>query len=98
MIVTPNRRTVLTVLLAFVPRSCFLFKADERVDIIIAATDLAAGRQITDRGITITSIPVSAIIREMPRKSSEVTGHKTGGADFQGRTDSTLESELMLPK
>ena len=98
MIVTPNMRTVLTVLLAFVPTPCFLFKTDERVDIVIAATDLAAGRQITDRDITITSIPVSAIIRDMPRKSSGVIGHKTGGADFQGRTDSTLESELMLPK
>jgi len=68
---------VLTLLLAFVPPSCFLLKTDERVDIIVAATDLAAGRQIADRDITITSIPVSAITRDMPRKSSDVIGHTT---------------------
>lgn len=68
---------VLTVLLAFVATSCFLLKTDEQVDIIVAATNLAAGRQITDQDITITSIPVSAITRDMPRKSSEVIGHTT---------------------
>ena len=80
MTVKPTRRTVLavvTVLLAFVPTSCFLLKTDERVDIVVAATDLAAGRQITDRDITITSIPVSAMTRDMPRKRSEVIGHTT---------------------
>jgi Flp pilus assembly protein CpaB len=80
MTVKPNRRivlAVLTVVLAFVPTSCFLLKTDERVDIVVAATDLPAGKQITDRDITITSIPVSAITRDMPRKSSEVIGHTT---------------------
>ena len=68
---------VLTALLAFIPTSCFLLKTDERVDVVIAATDLVAGRQITDRDITITSIPVSAMTKDMPRKSSEVIGHTT---------------------
>ena len=80
MTLKPTRRTVLavlTVLLAFVAASCFLLKTDEQVDIIVAATNLAAGRQITDQDITITSIPVSAITRDMPRKSSEVIGHTT---------------------
>lgn len=80
MTLKPTGRTVLavlTVLLAFVATSCFLLKTDEQVDIIVAATNLAAGRQITDQDITITSIPVSAITRDMPRKSSEVIGHTT---------------------
>lgn len=76
----PNRRTVLTaltLLVAFVSTACVLLKTDERVDIVIAATDLAAGKQITDRDITITSIPVSAINKDIPRKSSQVVGHTT---------------------
>lgn len=80
MTLKPNTRTllaVLTILLAFASVSCVLLKTDERLDIVVAATDLAAGRQITDRDITITSIPVSAITRDMPRKSSEVIGHTT---------------------
>lgn len=76
----PNRRTVLTaltLLVTFVSTACVLLKTDERVDIVIAATDLAAGKQITDRDITITSIPVSAINKDIPRKSSQVVGHTT---------------------
>lgn len=87
MTLKPTRRTVLavlTVLLAFVAASCFLLKTDEQVDIIVAATNLAAGRQITDQDITITSIPVSAITRDMPRKSSEVIGHTTRVPIFKG--------------
>ena len=70
-------RTVLTLVLAFSSTSCVLLKTDERIDVVVAATDLGAGRKITDRDITITSIPVSAITRDMPRKSSDVIGHTT---------------------
>jgi flagella basal body P-ring formation protein FlgA len=80
MTLMPNRRTVLTlltVLLAFVCTSCFLLKTAERVDVVIAATDLVAGKQITERDITITAIPVSAMTKDMPRKASQVVGHTT---------------------
>jgi len=80
MTVKPNMRTllkVITVLLAFVSASCFLLKTDERIDVVIAATDLAAGKKITEQDITITAIPVSGFTKDMPRKSSQVVGHTT---------------------
>ena len=70
-------RTVLTLVLAFASTACVLLKTDERIDVVVAATDLGAGRKITDKDITITGIPVSKITRDMPRKSSEVVGHTT---------------------
>jgi len=70
-------RTVLTLVLAFASPACVLLKTDERVDAVVAATDLGAGRKITDKDITITSTRVSAITRDMPRKSSQVVGHTT---------------------
>lgn len=70
-------RTVLTLVLAFASTACLLLKTDERIDVVVAATDLGAGRKITDKDITITSIPVNAITRDMPRKSSQVVGHTT---------------------
>ena len=72
-----NTRTVLTLLLAFVTTACVLLKTDERIDVVVAATDIGAGRKITEQDITITSIPVSAMTRDMPRKSSQVVGHTT---------------------
>lgn len=69
--------TVLALALAFAANSCFLLKTDERVDVVIAATDLAAGKQITDRDVTITAMPVSSITQDVPRKSSQVVGHTT---------------------
>ena len=80
MTVMPNRRTaltVLTVLVAFVSTSCILRKTSERVDVVIAATDIASGKQVTEHDITITEIPVSTITKDMPRKSSQVVGHTT---------------------
>jgi flagella basal body P-ring formation protein FlgA len=68
---------VLTLLLVCASTSCFLLKTDEQVDVVVAATDLSAGRTITDTDITITSIPVSKFTRDMPRKSSQVVGHTT---------------------
>jgi flagella basal body P-ring formation protein FlgA len=72
-----RRRMVLTLVLALFSNSCFLLKTDERVDVVIAATDLGAGNQITDRDITIVAMPVSAVTQDMPRKSSQVVGHTT---------------------
>ena len=69
--------TVLTLVLAFASPACVLLKTDERVDVVVAATDLGTGKKITDKDITITSIPVSTITRDMPRKSSQVVGHTT---------------------
>jgi len=80
MTVKPNTRTALTALtlmLAFASASCLLLKTDERVDVVIAATDVVAGKQITERDITITSLSVSAITKDMPRKTSQVVGHRT---------------------
>lgn len=70
-------RTVLTLVLAFASSGCILLKTDERIDVVVAATDLGAGTRITDKDITITSIPVSAITPDVPRKSSQVVGHTT---------------------
>ena len=70
-------RTVLTLVLAFASSACLLRKTDERIDVVIAATDLGAGRKITDKDITITSMQVSALTRDMPRKSFQVVGHTT---------------------
>jgi len=72
-----SSRTVLTLVLASASTACVLLKTDERIDVVVATTDLGAGRKITDKDITITSIPVSAITRDMPRKSSQVVGHTT---------------------
>lgn len=68
---------VLALTLALASTSCFLLKTDERVDVVVAATDLSAGKTITDKDITITSIPVSAMTQDMPRKSAQVVGHTT---------------------
>lgn len=70
-------RTFLTLVLALFSNACFLLKTDERVDVVIAATDLNAGKQITDGDITITAMPVSTVTPDMPRKSSQVVGHTT---------------------
>ena len=77
MNVRRNTRTVLTLLLAFVTTACVLLKTDERIDVVVAAADLGAGRKITEQDITIASIPVSTITKDMPRKSSQVVGHTT---------------------
>ena len=63
-------RTILTFVLAFASTACVLLKTDERIDVVVAATDLGAGMKITDKDITITSMPVSARTRDMPRQSS----------------------------
>ena len=68
---------VLALLLAIVLNSCLLLKTDERVDAVIAATDLSAGKQIADHDITITAVPVSSITQDVPRRSSQVVGHTT---------------------
>ena len=70
-------RTVLILLLAFAFTSCVLLKTDERIDVVVAATDLDAGRKITEKDITIDSMPVSRRTRDMPRKSSQVVGYTT---------------------
>jgi len=70
-------RTVLILVLAFASTACVLLKTDERIDVVIAATDLNAGTTITDRDITITSMKVSAVTPNVPRKSSQVVGHTT---------------------
>ena len=70
-------RTVLTLVLAFSSTACVLLKTDERIDVVVAATDLGAGRKITEKDITITSMPVSGLTQDMPRKSSQVVGYTT---------------------
>jgi flagella basal body P-ring formation protein FlgA len=62
---------------ALASTSCVLLKTDEGIEVVVAATDLDAGRAITDKDTTITSIPVSTITGDMPRKSSQVVGHTT---------------------
>ena len=78
-------RTLLTLVLAFASNACFLLKTDERIDVVVAATDLGAGKTITDKDITITSIPVSEFTRDMPRKSSQVVGHVTSVPISKGK-------------
>ncbi len=70
-------RLALMLLLTLASTSCFLLKTDERIDVVVAATNLEAGRKITDNDITITSIPVSKMTPDMPRKSSQVVGRTT---------------------
>ena len=70
-------RTVLILVLAFAPTACFLLKTDEPVDVVIAAIDLAEGKKIMGKDITITSARVSTVTPDMPRKSSQVVGHTT---------------------
>jgi len=70
-------RTVLTLVLALASSACILLKTDERIDVVVAATDLGAGRKITDKDITVTSMKVSALTQDMPRKSSQVVGYTT---------------------
>ena len=69
--------TVLILVLALASTSCVLLKTDERIDVVVAATDLGAGRKITDKDITIASMPVSRRTRDIPRKSSQVVGYTT---------------------
>ena len=80
-----SSRTVLTLMLVCASSACVLLKTDERIDVVVAATDLGAGTRITDKDITITSIPVSAITRDMPRKSSQVVGHTTTAPISKGK-------------
>ena len=70
-------RMVLTFVLALASTACVLLKTDERIDVVVAASDLGVGTKITEKDITVTSIPVSAMTRDMPRKSSQVVGHTT---------------------
>lgn len=70
-------RMLLTLLLAFNSTACVLLKTDERIDVMVAKTDLGGGRKITDSDITITSMPVSRLTQDMPRKSSQVVGYTT---------------------
>ena len=70
-------RMLLTLVLAFNSTACVLLKTDERIDVMVAKTDLGAGRKIKDSDITITSMPVSRLTRDMPRKSSQVVGYTT---------------------
>jgi flagella basal body P-ring formation protein FlgA len=88
MTLKPTTRTILTALtalLTFVSMSCFLLKTDERVEVIISATDIVARKQITEPDITIIEIPVSAITKDMPRKTSQVVGHITKVSISRGK-------------
>lgn len=67
----------LTLLLACASTACILLKTDERIDVVVAATDLDAGKKVTDKDITIATIPVSKMTRDIPRKSSQVVGRTT---------------------
>jgi flagella basal body P-ring formation protein FlgA len=70
-------RLLVALLLTCASISCLLLKTDERIDVIVAATNLEAGTKITDKDITISSIPVSKMTQDMPRKSSQVVGRTT---------------------
>jgi Flp pilus assembly protein CpaB len=70
-------RMLLTLVLVFSSTACVLLKTDERIDVVVAATDLGAGRKITEKDITVTSMPVSRLTQDMPRKSSQVVGYTT---------------------
>lgn len=69
-------RAVLALVLTSASNACFLLKTDERVDVVTAATDLAAGKQISDQDTTISAVSVSSITQDVPRKSTQVVGHK----------------------
>ena len=77
-------RTVLALVLAFTSTACVLLKTDERIDVMVAKTDLGPGRKITDNDITITSMPVSRVTRDIPRKTSQVVGYTTRVPIFKG--------------
>ena len=77
-------RMVLTLVLAFASPACVLLKTDERIDVVVAAVDLGAGKKIADRDITITGVPVSTMTPDMPRKSSQVVGRTTKVAISKG--------------
>lgn len=85
-------RTVLTLVLALTTTACLLLKTDERIDVVVAATDLNVGKTITDKDITITSMPVSAVTQDVPRKSSQVVGRATRVSISKGQP--ILLSEL----
>jgi len=70
-------RMLLMLVLAFTSTACVLLKTDERIDVVVAATDLGAGRKITDKDTTIIGMPVSTLTRDVPRKSSQVVGYTT---------------------
>jgi flagella basal body P-ring formation protein FlgA len=78
-------RAVLMLALAFAPTACLLLKTDERVDVVVAATDLGAGRKITDKDITVNEAGVSTVTADTPRKSSQVVGHTTKVAIAKGQ-------------
>lgn len=73
---------------------CSVQKTDERIDVVVAATDLGAGKEIMDKDITITSMPVSALTRDMPRKGSQVDGHTTKVPISKGELIFALEGEM----
>ena len=75
---------LLLLVLTFASTSCFLLKSDERVEVVIAATDLSAGTTITEKDITVSNIPVSKMTSDMPRKRSQVVGHATKVAISRG--------------
>lgn len=85
-------RLVLTFVLALTSTACVLLKTDERIDVVVAAVDLGAGKKITDKDVTVTSIPVSTLTHDMPRKSALVVGHTTKVAIAKG--EQILLSEL----
>ena len=62
--------------------------------VVVAATDLGAGNKIMNKDITITSMPVSALTRDMPRKGSQVVGHTTKVPISKGELIFALEGEM----
>lgn len=70
-------RLLVALLLTCASIGCLLLKTDERIDVVVAATNLEAGTKITDKDITVSSIPVSKMTPDMPRKTSQVVGRTT---------------------
>jgi flagella basal body P-ring formation protein FlgA len=70
-------RLLLALLVTCTSIGCLLLKSDERIDVVVAATNLEAGTKLAEKDITINSIPVSKMTPDMPRKSSQVVGRTT---------------------
>jgi len=87
-------RTVLTLVLALASTACVLLKTDERIDFVVAASDLGAGRKITDKDITITSNEGQRTYTGYAAKRLPSGWTHNQGTHFQGRTDFALEGEM----
>jgi hypothetical protein len=87
-------RTILTLVLGFASSACVLLKTDERVDVVVAATDLGAGTKITHKDITITSARGQRTYTRYATEKLPSGWTHDQGPHRQGTTDSALRCEM----